>query len=171
MLVGAATRWVWVPGADGPDLAGAAAAVSQLSVVRIAVGRTAAGIEGFRTSHLEATATQRMMARLGSTHRVASFDEVELVTLITADPEGANRFIKQTLGNFESADTELQETVLIYISEQCNASRAATRLFTHRNTLLRRIARAEELLPQPLDYTSINVAVALQALSWCGTAS
>ncbi|HET9875858.1 MAG TPA: PucR family transcriptional regulator, partial [Mycobacterium sp.] len=52
VLAGAATRWVWLPGAGGPDVGGVIAAVSQLPGVRIAVGPTAAGVEGFRRSHL-----------------------------------------------------------------------------------------------------------------------
>jgi DNA-binding PucR family transcriptional regulator len=171
VLASAATRWVWLPGTDGPDLAGVAAAVEQLPGVRIAIGPTATGIDGFRRSHLDAITTQRMMARLGSTQRVVRFADVELVALITADPERADRFIKHTLGEFEAADRELQRTVLIFVDEQCNASRAATRLFTHRNTLLRRLARAEKLLPQPLKQTSVHVAVALEALRWRADAS
>jgi DNA-binding PucR family transcriptional regulator len=166
VLASAATRWVWLPGNDGPDLAGVAAAVDQLSGVRIAIGPTATGIDGFRRSHLDAITTQRMMARLGSAQRVVRFAEVELIALITADPERADRFIKHTLGEFESADAELQRTVLTFVGEQCNASRAAARLFTHRNTLLRRLSRADELLPQPLRDTSVHVAVALEALRW-----
>ena len=171
VLAGAATRWMWLPGADGPDLAGVASAVSQLPGVRIAVGPTAAGIEGFRRSHFDAVTTQRLVVRLGSTQRVVSFTDVELIALITADPERADRFIKHALGDFESADAELQRTVLTFVREQCNASRAAARLFTHRNTLLRRLARADELLPQPLKDASVHVAVALEALRWRGAAS
>jgi DNA-binding PucR family transcriptional regulator len=139
--------------------------------VRIAVGPTAAGIEGFRRSHFDAITTQRMVVRLGSTQRVVSFTDVELIALITADPERADRFIKNTLGDFESADADLQRTVLTFVREQCNASRAAARLFTHRNTLLRRLARADEVLPQPLKDTSVHVAVELEALRWRGAAS
>jgi DNA-binding PucR family transcriptional regulator len=73
-----------------------------------------------------------------------------------------------TLGDFESASPELHESVLTFINEQCNASRAAKRLHTHRNTLLRRLQSAQRLLPQPLDHTSIRVAVALEALLWRG---
>lgn len=171
VLAGATTRWVWLPGADGPDPAVVASAVSQLPGVRIALGPTVAGIEGFRRSHVDAINTQRMVVRLGSTQRVVSFTDVELIALITADPERADRFIKHALGDFESADAELQRTVLTYIREQCNASRAAARLFTHRNTLLRRLGRADELLPQPLSDTSVHVAVALEALRWRGAAS
>jgi DNA-binding PucR family transcriptional regulator len=171
VLAGATTRWVWLPGADGPDLSGVAAAVSQLAGVRIALGPTAAGIEGFRRSHFDAVTTQRMVLRMGSTQRVVSFTDVELIALITADPERADQFIKHTLGDFESADGELQQTVLTFVHEQCNASRAAVRLFTHRNTLLRRLGRADELLPQPLKDSSVHVAVALEALRWRGADS
>jgi DNA-binding PucR family transcriptional regulator len=168
VLASAATRWLWIPGPDQPDLASVAAAVEQLPGVRIAVGPTAAGIEGFRRSHLDAVTTQRMVARLGSTQRVASFTDVELVALIMADPERADRFIKDTLGEFETATPELHRTVLTFIEEQCNASRAAAKLYTHRNTLLRRLARADEMLPRPLEGTSVHVAVALEALRWRG---
>jgi DNA-binding PucR family transcriptional regulator len=171
VLAGTATRWVWIPGPERPDLTSVTAALQQLPGVRIAVGSTAAGIEGFRRSHLDAITTQRMMARLGSPQRIAGFTDVELVALITADPERADRFIKHTLGDFESAVPELHESVLTFVTEQCNASRAATRLFTHRNTLLRRLVRADEMLPQPLETNSVHVAVALEALRWHGRPS
>jgi|GEM_PF-3310339 len=57
-----------------------------------------------------------------------------------------------------------------FVHAQCNASRAATRLFIHRNTLLNRIARANKLLPQPLEAASVHVAVALEVLLWRGVA-
>lgn len=168
VLASAATRWVWIPGRDQPDLAQVAAALEKLPGVRIAVGPTAAGIDGFRRSHLEALTTQRMVARLGSAQRVASFTDVELVALIMADPERADGFIKDTLGEFESASPELHRTVLTFVEEQCNASRAAAKLYTHRNTLLRRLARADAMLPRPLEDDSVHVAVALEALRWRG---
>lgn len=164
----AATRWVWLPGAAGPNLSDIATEVAQLPAVRIAVGPTAVGVEGFRRSHLDAINTQRMMARLSSVQRVVSYNDVELIALITADPERADRFVKHTLGDFANADVELQQAVLTFVHEQCNASRAAGRLFTHRNTLLRRIARANELLPQPLERASVHIAMALETLSWRG---
>jgi DNA-binding PucR family transcriptional regulator len=88
--------------------------------------------------------------------------------LITQNPNAASEFITSTLGDLESASPELQTTLLTFINEQCNASRAAKRLFTHRNTLLRRIESAQRLLPRPLGHTSVHVAVALEALQWRG---
>ncbi|MEB3023094.1 PucR family transcriptional regulator [[Mycobacterium] crassicus] len=168
VLASAATRWVWVPGPAGPDLAGVVAAVDGLPGVQIAVGTTAGGVDGFRRSHLDAVTTQRMMMRLGSTQRVARFTDIELVALISAEPEQADRFITHTLGDFAFADAELQQTVLTFIHQQCNTSRAAEHMYLHRNTLLRRLTRADQLLPTPVVDNSVHVAVALEALRWRG---
>src|SRR5260370_10895047 len=79
------------------------------------------GVEGFRLSHFDALATQRLLARLQSPQRVASFETVELVSLVTQDATRADRFIKRTLGNFESASSELRTAVRTFVNEQCNA--------------------------------------------------
>ncbi len=169
VIASAATRWVWIPGKAAPDLRRLEEVTDQMSGVRIAVGSTARGIEGFRRSHLDAITTQRMLTRLNSTQRIASFETVQLVSLVTQDPDRADQFIKQTLGELESASPELRAAVLTFINEQCNASRAAARLYTHRNTLLRRLSRAEQLLPRPLDENSVHVAVALEMVHWRGS--
>ena len=169
VIASAATRWVWIPGKAAPDLRRLEDVTDQMSGVRIAVGSTARGIEGFRRSHLDAITTQRMLTRLNSTQRIASFETVQLVSLVTQDPDRADQFIKQTLGELESASPELRAAVLTFINEQCNASRAAARLYTHRNTLLRRLSRAEQLLPRPLDENSVHVAVALEMVHWRGS--
>ncbi|MGW5777505.1 PucR family transcriptional regulator [Streptomyces sp. NPDC003863] len=86
----------------------------------------------------------------------------------TIDPEGADRFVEHTLGELETAPPEITETLRVFIAEQCNATRAAARLFTHRNTLLRRLARADQLLPRPLAQRTIEVGTALKVLQWRG---
>jgi len=161
-----ATRWVWIAGAAPPDLDRLEKAIGDMRGIRIAIGSTAPGIEGFRSSHFDAIATQRLLARLHSPQRVAGFDTVELVSLVTQDATRADQFIKRTLGKFESASPDLQTAVRTFVNEQCNASRAATRLYTHRNTLLRQLTRADELLPRPLGENSVNVAVALDVVHW-----
>jgi DNA-binding PucR family transcriptional regulator len=90
------------------------------------------------------------------------------VALLTADAGRAAQFVKRILGDLEPASPELQAAVRIFVREQCNASRAAAKLFTHRNTLLRRLARADELLPRPLAENSLEVGVALDVLHWRG---
>ncbi|MEK1147765.1 helix-turn-helix domain-containing protein, partial [Mycobacterium ulcerans] len=115
-----------------------------------------------------ALTTQRMVAGLNSRQRVALFADIQLIALIAQNPEAANDFIKNTLGDFESAGAELHKTVLTFVNEQCSIGRTTKVLYTHRNTLLRRLDRAQQLLPRPLDHSSVHVAVALEALQWRG---
>ncbi|OBK25185.1 transcriptional regulator [Mycobacterium asiaticum] len=167
VLASTATRWVWTP-TRSIDVAALRDSIDAMPDIRVAIGPCGDGIDGFRRSHFDAITTQQMLARLRSPQRVARFADIELVALITADADRANEFVHRTLGDLEGAGREIQEFVRIFIDEQCNASRAAARLYTHRNTLLRRLARAEELLPRPLAETSVNVAVALDVLRWRG---
>lgn len=169
IIASAATRWVWIPGEVAPELRRLEEAMNQLPGVRVAVGSTARGIEGFRRSHLDAITTQRMLARLNSTQRIAGFEAVELVSLVTQDSDRADQFVKRTLGKLAAASPELRTAVLTFVNEECNVSRAASQLYTHRNTLLRRLSRAEELLPRPLDTNSVHVAVALDMVRWSGS--
>lgn len=171
VLASTATRWVWVPGSKTGDQINIDAlhdAIDSMADIRVAIGPTANGIDGFRRSHFDAVSTQHMMARLHSPQRIALFTDVELTAIITADTDRAAEFVHHTLGEFEHADAELHETVRTFVNEQCNASRAATRLFTHRNTLFRRLHRADQLLPRPLEECSVTVAVALDVLRWRG---
>ncbi|OYD70318.1 Rv1453 family transcriptional regulator [Rhodococcus sp. OK302] len=165
VLASTATRWVWARSGT-VDTDSLLRTIGSAPDVRIAIGPNADGIAGFRRSHFDALTTQQMMARLHSPQQIAKFTDVELVALITADADRAGAFVKHVLGEFESASPELQESVRTFVAEQCNASRAATRLYTHRNTLLRRLARADDLLPRPLSESSVNVAVALDVLRW-----
>jgi DNA-binding PucR family transcriptional regulator len=166
VFASAATRWVWVHGQ--PDVPGLRAAIGARPAVRVALGAAAAGMDGFRRSHLDALTVQRMLARLASPQQLATHDEVELVTLLTADAENAEDFVRRTLGALEGAGTEITEAVRIFIAAQCNASHAAARLYTHRNTLLRRLARADQLLPRPLAENVLHVGAALEILRWQG---
>ncbi|OBK18492.1 Rv1453 family transcriptional regulator [Mycobacterium asiaticum] len=167
VLASTATRWVWIP-SGSIDIAVLRDWVDAKPDVRVAIGPTGDGVDGFRRSHFDAITTQQMMARLHSPQRVAQFADVELVALVTGDTDRASEFVRHTLGDLETAEAELQHFVRVFVAEQCNASRAAARLYTHRNTLLRRLARADKLLPRPLAQSSVNVAVALDVLRWRG---
>ncbi len=166
LLASVATRWVWTHGAI--DVAALGEHIRADPDIRIAIGPTADGVDGFRRSHFGALTTQHMMARLHSPQQIATFTEIELVALITADADRAAAFVSRVLGDLETASTELQETVRAFVEQQCNASRAAATLYTHRNTLLRRLARADELLPRPLAESAVDVAVALDVVRWRG---
>jgi DNA-binding PucR family transcriptional regulator len=165
----AATVWAWIPGRQPPPLADLTTALDDLPGVRVALGPTAHGVEGFRRSHLDALTTQRLIARLRSDRRVASFDAVQLVALTTADPDAADRFVTDTLGGLATAPAELRRTVRTYLHLGCHAAQAAAALYTHRNTLLRRLARADDLLPRPIRENGVAIAVALDIVHWHGS--
>ena len=159
------TLWVWVPSDDQPDLQSIDAVLDSHADVFVALGSPAHGVDGFRRSHLEALATQRLLMRARQM-RIASWDSVQLVAMLSQDEPRAREFLGHTLGGLADADPQLRETVRVYLREQSNAPRAAKVLFTHRNTVLTRIARAERLLPRPLSHNSLEVAVALELAAW-----
>ncbi|CUU54067.1 DNA-binding transcriptional regulator, PucR family [Parafrankia irregularis] len=164
VLASAATRWVWVHGE--PDLARLHATAAEIPAARIAIGRRRVDLDGFRRSHHDALTVQRMLARLGAPRQIATYADVELVALLTADRERADQFVAGALGDLATAPPELREAVRTFVAAGCNATAAAARLYTHRNTLLRRLARAERLLPVPLADNLIPVAAALEIQHW-----
>ncbi|GEE03892.1 hypothetical protein nbrc107696_43380 [Gordonia spumicola] len=168
VLASPGTVWGWLGSADRGSLHDATGVAGAGSPWRIAIGSTARGRDGFRTSHLDALSAQRMMARMETEHTVATFDDVEGILLLTAQPDQADRFVTHTLGPLASGHPELREAVRAYLREQCNASRAARALYSHRNTLLRRIKRADELLPQPIEQNALNIGMALEIAYWRG---
>jgi DNA-binding PucR family transcriptional regulator len=168
VMASTATRWVWIPGRCAPTADSLRAVLGAHPNVRVVLGSTAHGMDGFRRSHLDALTTQQMLGRLHSRQQIASFDDVELVALFTVDGDGADAFLRRTLGDLAAAPEELRDTVLTFVAEQQNVSRAAERLYLHRNTLMRRLAQAQQLLPSPLTTNGIRVAVALEVLRWQG---
>jgi DNA-binding PucR family transcriptional regulator len=168
--VGTKVLWGWAPGPQRVEPESLQAVVGDLPpTVRVAVGRAAERIAGFRRSHLEALATQRLAMRSPRPQRLTSYDEVELVALAGGDEEAVEAFIATTLGNLARDGPELCETLRVYLQEDASASRAARRLFTHRNTVLNRVRRAEELLPRPLAGRGLSVGLALELWHWFGS--
>jgi DNA-binding PucR family transcriptional regulator len=169
VVAGAAVLWVWLPVDRAPEPAAVAAGLAGARDVRVAIGRPGTDVDGFRRSHLDAATTQQMLARLTSPQQVARFADVQLVALLTADPTRVEEFLTATLGDLRHADAATRDTVLTYVRELGSAARTAERLYTHRNTVLRRLARAEELLPRPLAEDAVAVAAALDVLRWRGS--
>jgi DNA-binding PucR family transcriptional regulator len=101
--------------------------------------------------------------------RAARSADVQLVALALADEQHARECVARTLGALADADRELSDTLGVYIGEQFSAARAARALYTHRNTVLNRLQRAERLLPLPLAGHGLEVVVALEIAQWLGT--
>ena len=126
------------------------------------------GIEGFRRSHLDALATQRLMHRMPQSCASPRYEDVQLVALATHDEERAPEFVARTLGDLAGAPAELRETAARLPPRGLQRSRAARALFTHRNTVLNRLDARRELLPAPLAGRGLQVALALEIVHWRG---
>jgi DNA-binding PucR family transcriptional regulator len=168
VIASSSSVWAWLAAADDADISAITAATATHPAVRVAVGPAGTGADGFRRSHFDAVATQRLMSRRPDL-RVARFADVQLVTLAIQDEQRAREFVARTLGKLADADRELRDTLCVYIAEQFSSARAARALYTHRNTVLNRLQRAERLLPVPLAGHGLEVGVALEIAQWLGT--
>ncbi|MEU2234721.1 PucR family transcriptional regulator [Streptomyces vietnamensis] len=166
LVAGAATLWVWMPVSSSPPQASLDRIMTDLPGVRIALGRPARDVHGFRRSHLDAAAAQGLLTRLRSECRAVRFEDVQLISLLTKDLTEAREFVTDTLGGLATAERVLRETARVFIAEQFNTSKAADRLFAHRNTIDRRLDRVDELLPRPLadNPAAVDAALALVEL-------
>lgn len=91
----------------------------------------------------------RLLLGKPESERLASHRELEATVLAAQNPQRAAEFVASTLGPLAEDDAtaaRLRETLRVYLEEAENAPRAAARLYTHRNTVLKRIGRATELL-------------------------
>jgi DNA-binding PucR family transcriptional regulator len=161
-----AAVWVWIGTAGEPDLAQLRAAMEDVDpAIRAAVGPSCPGLAGFRRSHDGAVATHGLVAAARGGERLTTYRDVEVTTLVAQDPRRMTDFVRTTLGPLAGRDSSaarLRETLRIYLSEGESAPRAAQRLFTHRNTVLHRVARAEELLGHPIADRRLELALALE---------
>lgn len=162
------TLWTWFATAEPPDLDALRRPVVPDGAVRIALGTTAPGLDGFRRSHLHALTTQRLMRRMPGELRLASYGDVRLVALAAQDEEQAAEFVAATLGALATGDPALRETLRAYVRAGFSVAGAARSLFAHRNTVQGRITRAAQLLPIPLDEHRLEVALALEIVHWLG---
>ncbi|MFJ8546209.1 helix-turn-helix domain-containing protein [Streptomyces sp. NPDC093586] len=160
----ATSRWIWLSGEAVPDLHHVEKALATTDEVRAAVGRPGRGLDGFRSSHQDALAAQALVIRLGSDRRFTAYGDVELIDALTKDRAGARRFVINTLGPLAEADTTLRQALLTYVQCGFSTTRAAAGLYAHRNTVERRVSRANELSSVKVEDNPTHVAAALLVL-------
>jgi DNA-binding PucR family transcriptional regulator len=159
--------WTWIATRTaGADIDAAHAAADAVdSGLRVAVGPTAPGIDGFKRSHEGALAVHRVMAADPDGGQVFTYHELEVTALASQDEARARDFVVATLGHLADdtpAGARLRETLRVFLEEAENAPRAAERLHTHRNTVLQRVARATELLGYQPGERRLAVELALE---------
>ncbi|WP_433678237.1 PucR family transcriptional regulator [Nocardia sp. CA-119907] len=162
------TMWVWISGRTPfrPDDVRSVLDIEHGA--RMAIGSPGSGLAGFRRSHLDALATQRLMRRIPAAARIASYEEIEVVALATVDMDRAAEFVSRTLGELADADPDLRETLRIYLRTGLSTTGTAKELYAHRNTIINRLDRAKALLPYGLDRRTLQVALALEITKMIG---
>jgi len=165
--------WAWVATPTRPDVAvlsELAPALEELHA-HVAIGTSQPGVAGFRASHAEATAAQRLCLAASHTPPVVAFADVELLCLLDHDDDMVKRMVTREIGPMLGADKNLapvRETALVYLSHRQNVEATADLLFVHKNTVRYRLSRAEELLGRPLTDNAAKVEIALRYVSIFG---
>lgn len=150
------TLWAWLGSAQAlaPDVLESVAAL-RLDGVVAGMGEPAHGFDGFRQSHEQARRAERT-GRLtpAPVHAVVRHRQVELASLLCADPQRARQFAIDRLRGLAVRDDSgerLRETLRTYFAVGSSKSRAAAHLHVHQKTVAYRLRQAEDLLGRPLD--------------------
>lgn len=166
LAAGSTTLWAWITGGEAPDDAAVDRALRTVDpAVRVAVGPTDRGVEGFRRSHEAAAAIHRLLRDDPAGERVSTWSALEITALAGRDRRRAEEFVASTLGRLADETptaARLRETLRVFLDEADNAPRAAARLQTHRNTVLQRVGRATEQLGHRPGDRRLAVALALE---------
>ncbi|MBB1032594.1 hypothetical protein G6027_17290 [Dietzia sp. SLG310A2-38A2] len=162
----ASSLWLWIGSAKPIDPRILAEATTDRTM-GLAVGGPGIGVDGFRSSHFEAVSAQRLLLRSAG-RQFATFDDIALVHIATQNEQAAHAYVSRVLGQLLSADRDLLDTVRTYVREGHSVARTAQAVFAHRNTVLSRLKRAEQLLPQRYAANSLDVGVALEIDHWIG---
>lgn len=112
--------------------------------VRVAASGEHRGIDGFVRAHADALQVAAIAREHPDPRRpVAVYDDVELVSLLSRDPDARDRFVRRVLGPLAD-DTPAAErtraTLHAYLAGGSSTSRAAQRLGIHRNTVAYRLS-------------------------------
>ncbi|WP_205695625.1 CdaR family transcriptional regulator [Conexibacter sp. SYSU D00693] len=109
------------------------------------------GVDGFVAAHEDAVRTGAAVRdHGGGAGRVAAFEELELVTLLSRDPDASTRFVRRVLGPLADptpAGARARHTLEAYLASGMSPSRTADHLGVHRNTVAYRVRALEEQLP------------------------
>jgi DNA-binding PucR family transcriptional regulator len=167
---GGTTLWLWLtwPAPPKPGLAERLrATVTAPPGVRAALGPVDLGADGFRRSHLAALEVRRVAAASIRQRPswLADHSELDVIALLTANPEHARWFARQQLGALATRDercTELRETLRLYLTFERSRTAAAQVLHVAPNTVGYRVRQAEAILGTDLGADPLRILLALE---------
>lgn len=156
----------WVDGGDPAGLAPDQRTHDALAGTLVAVGSSAAGLDGFRRSHDEAMDARRVAQlsgrRAGS---VVPYASAAVAAMASTDLDRARAFVDAELGSIAADDDEarrLAATLHAYLEEGLSPRRTARRLGVHENTVANRLKTVEGRLGHPVKARITELLVALR---------
>ncbi len=133
----------------------------------LALGGRDAGVAGFRRSHAEAIAAQRVARLGGDRGGVTVFGDIEIEHLISQNTAAMADFVRRELGALAGSDptaVRLRETLRGYLRCLCSVESTARALDVHRNTVRYRVDRIEELLGHSVESRRLELELALRGV-------
>jgi hypothetical protein len=174
LWAGPATLHVWLAGCAVPGLRTRLSAQTPPAYVNIAVGDVGLGLAGFRSSHRQAQAAERVARLQGQgADPVTFYAAIELVGLLSEDIESARAFVARVLGPIADGSPEMAElraTLAVYLAAEHRVATSARLLHAHRNTVNYRIKKAEGLLGATVRDDSLELRCALLLIDVLGRA-
>jgi hypothetical protein len=165
---GAGVVWAWASRRSGDDVVDLLASGALPPTMHAVLGGVGRGIDGFRSSHADAQAAFALRAAASAPPSVTPYRDVDVVSLLLADPDRAVRFARSELRGLAADDpftAELRRTLAVYLAEGRSPQLAGERLTVSRNTVTYRVRRAEELLGTPIGVRLLQRQAALAILA------
>lgn len=135
-------------------------AVTAETGVRVAIGEPGEGLSGFINSRQQADAARRVTRFLPQRH-VVHYADVALLHLLLADRRAASAFVRCELGPLADEEhLDLRFTARTYLELGQDTTATASALGLHRNTIMRRLARVEQLTGRSLRLRPAETLVA-----------
>jgi DNA-binding PucR family transcriptional regulator len=166
----ATTLHAWIACPHPPDLH-ALAQVELPPGVCAAVGSPGTGLRGFAASYREARWANQVALQSAPGPSLVTYGSVAALTLVRDDLERTRAFIRHELGGLAEPDEgagRLRTTLRVLLEEGLNASRAAERLSMHKNSVLYRLHRAEEVRGHAVTHRRFELELALRLLDAFG---
>jgi hypothetical protein len=163
--------WAWIATPQLPNVADVPMPLS--AHIHLAIGTPRPGLAGFRRSHLEACAAQRIATSAQHATAVTAYQDVDLVALLTGDGdiESVRALIERELGQLAERSEQgarLRHTVCEFLCAGSNVDATASRLRVHGNTVRYRLKQAERRLGYPIERRRVHIELALRCLEVYG---
>ena len=156
----------------GREPADGIAAATPDGPVRVALGEPGDGIDGFRNTHRQALLAQMVALAAGPAGRlVTAFADIRPIALMASDVGAVRAWVLDTLGELAVDDEQharLRTTLRVFLSTGGSYTATGDRLMMHKNTVLYRVNRAQEIRGRSFHDDRLDVELALLACEQLG---